>query len=65
MKARTVYCTENTVSIILERVRPRPGTGVQVLVLSEKSGAKLLLSLERPQALLEALQRVADRRAAR
>ena len=37
----------------------------RVLVLPEKSGAKLLLSLERPQALLEALQRVADRRAAR
>ncbi|TKR33743.1 hypothetical protein FCE95_05540 [Luteimonas gilva] len=37
----------------------------RVLVLPEKNGAKLLLSLERPQALLDALQRVAERRPAR
>ncbi len=34
----------------------------KVLLLPEKSGRKLLLSLERPQALLDALQRLADRR---
>lgn len=36
----------------------------KVLLLPEKSGRKLLLSLERPQALLDALQRLADRRIA-
>jgi hypothetical protein len=37
----------------------------RVLMLREKSGRKLLLSLERPQALLDALNRVAERRGAR
>ena len=37
----------------------------RVLVLPEKSGRKLLLSLEQPQALLDELRRVAERRGAR
>lgn len=37
----------------------------RVLMLQEKSGRKLLLSLEQPQALLDELRRVAPRRASR
>lgn len=37
----------------------------RVLVLPEKSGKKLLLSLAQPQALLDELQRMAERRGAR
>ncbi|TWH99047.1 PH (Pleckstrin Homology) domain-containing protein [Luteimonas cucumeris] len=37
----------------------------RVLMLQEKSGRKLLLSLEQPQALLDELRRVAPRRSSR